>query len=85
MVLCKAVERVRGVCPLAADALAACLSQYAELLAAQGSMSTAITYLGDSQQVCSLICLQMYPIHLSSWQLLLRISIRRIEALLTGV
>ncbi|GFR63763.1 transport protein Sec31A, partial [Elysia marginata] len=49
MVLRKAVEVSRGTAPaVSGGALAEKLSQYAGLLAAQGSLSTALTYLNNS-------------------------------------
>ncbi|RUS90571.1 hypothetical protein EGW08_001659 [Elysia chlorotica] len=49
MVLRKAVEVSRGTAPaVSGGALADKLSQYAGLLAAQGSLSTALTYLNNS-------------------------------------
>ena len=53
MVLRKAVEMVRGTTQdVTGGPLAFKLSQYAELLAAQGSLSTAMNYLGSSSEVC---------------------------------
>ena len=51
MILRKAVERASGVEQATGDAMAEKLSRYAELLAAQGSLTTAINYLGNSQEV----------------------------------
>jgi len=55
MVLKKAVELARGQpVEVSAGPLANKLSQYSELLAAQGSLQTAINYLGNSTEVLSL-------------------------------
>lgn len=52
MVLRKAVELSRGDAPsVSGGALADKLSQYASLLAAQGNMSTALTYLSNTTDV----------------------------------
>ena len=52
MVLRKAVEVSRGTSPaVSGGALADKLSQYAGLLAAQGSLTTALTYLNNSSDV----------------------------------
>ena len=55
MVLQKSVEIARGEALDICDGLLASkLSQYAELLAAQGNLQTAFNYLGTSSQVlCS--------------------------------
>ena len=50
MLLRHAVEGGQGNSS-AGGALAQKLSQYAELLAAEGSLATAATYLGNSQEV----------------------------------
>ncbi len=55
MILRKAVETVRGeALEVSSGPLAQKLSQYAELLAAQGSLQTAINYLGSSAEVHSI-------------------------------
>ena len=52
MVLRKAVELVKGMPDdVSGGPLAQKLSQYADLLAAQGSLSTAMNYLGSSNEV----------------------------------
>ena len=56
MVLRRAIERSTGQeLPVESAILAQKLSQYAEMLAAQGCTSTAINYLGRSQQVLGII------------------------------
>ena len=53
MLLRKAVEYSRGQAPeIRTGLLAEKLSNYASLLAAQGSLETALKYLGDSSEVC---------------------------------
>lgn len=54
MVLCHAVEHTHGSCPMAFGImLAEKLSEYANLLASQGCLSTAITYLpSNTNLVC---------------------------------
>ena len=52
MLLRKAVEYSRGQAPeIRTGLLAEKLSSYASLLAAQGSLDTALKYLGDSSEV----------------------------------
>ena len=52
MVLRKAVEAAQNqYLDVCGPALAAKLSQYAEMLAAQGSLQTAYNYLGTSEEV----------------------------------
>lgn len=53
----KAVEQLQGTeyHPPANSSLAAKLGKYAELLAAEGSLQTALTYLTGSTQVSSII------------------------------
>ena len=52
MILRKAVEMVRGSdADEVSSVLAERLSQYAELLAAQGCLNTAMNYLGTSTEV----------------------------------
>ena len=64
MVLRKAVEVSRGTAPaVSGGALADKLSQYAGLLAAQGSLSTALTYLNNSSDVSPLINTFFFSFH----------------------
>ena len=52
MLLRKAVELSRGAAPnVSGGALAEKLSEYSSLLAAQGSLSTALAYLNNSTDV----------------------------------
>ena len=52
MVLKRAVELARGqAIEVSSGPLAVKLTQYSELLAAQGSLQTAINYLGNSREV----------------------------------
>ena len=52
MVLRKSIELTQKQAPpVSGGVLAEKLSQYAELLAAQGSLATAMEYLGDSTEV----------------------------------
>ena len=54
MILRKAVEYSRGQAPeIRSGKLAEKLSGYASILAAQGSLETALKYLGDSSEVSS--------------------------------
>ena len=53
MVLRKAIEIAQGqVQPVGSGPLAEKLGYYAEILASQGSMNTAMNYLTDSSEVC---------------------------------
>ena len=57
MILRKAVEYSRGQAPeIRSGKLAEKLSGYASILAAQGSLETALKYLGDSSEVSPIIC-----------------------------
>ena len=52
MILRKAVEMAQGRAqPVTSSVVAEKLSHYADLLAAQGNLNTAISYLGSSNEV----------------------------------
>ena len=58
MLLRKAVETSRGQAPeITTGVLADKLSNYAEILAAQGRLDTALRYLGDSSEVTFKLCI----------------------------
>lgn len=57
MILRKAVALSRGYEPdVTSGILANKLNNYSSLLAAQGSLDTALRYLGDSTEVTSMSC-----------------------------
>lgn len=52
MILRRAVEELSGAQPLETGVLPTLLGQYADMLATQGSLSSAVTYLVDPNEVC---------------------------------
>lgn len=64
MILRKAVEQLSGTASvLQTGVLSSLLGRYAEILATQGSLSSAVTYLVDPNEVKELLFMQKHHIN----------------------